>query len=183
MTDERPRPQYGEYATPEQQAVAMGKKYVPPAPEPIAPPPTNLPGNPLHPDAEHPADHVSAGIYPRRQAGYANRFLTVLMLALGGLNLLTDVPGYLNLTSAFKAFMKAYGTTGVAVPASINGAGIPVIIANVVLYGLTVFLSVLALRRGRVAVYIPILGFVVFALVVGILISIYAPGYLTELQN
>lgn len=183
MTDERPRPQYGEYATPEQQAAAMGKKYVPP--QPVAPTPPVAQQESAHRDGTNSADRQgsAAGAYPGRQPGYANRFLTVFLLALGGLNLLTAVPGYLNLTSTFKAFMKAYGTAGITVPSSINGAGIPVIIANVVLYGLTVFLSALALRRGRASVYIPILGFLVFGLVVAILISIYAPGYLTELGS
>ena len=172
MSDERPRPQYGEYATPEQQAAAMGQKYVPPAPAP-------------EPPAAEPtaAERATAQAYPQAQTGYANRFLTIFLLGLGALNLFSSVPGYLSLASTLKSVMSVYSTSSISVPASVNAAGVPILIANVVIYGLTVWLSALRMRRGRASVYIPILGFFVFALVFGILLAVYSPGYVSQLQG
>jgi hypothetical protein len=163
MTDDRPLPEYGEYATPEQQAAAMGRAYVPPSSEPPTPEPT-LP---------------TANI--ARPTGYANRFFTVFLLGFGALNLFANVPGYVNLATTLKGFASA-SEMSLTVPASINAAGIPIVIANVVLYGLTVFLSVLAIRRGRASAYIPILGFFVFVAAVLIIISVVSPSFLTQLD-
>ena len=60
---------------------------------------------------------------------------------------------------------------------------ISIIIANVVIYALTVVWAVFALRRGRASVYIPIVGFIVFGLVLCVLLVLYAPGYFSALQN
>jgi len=167
MTDDRPRPEYGEYATPEQQAAAMGKKYVPPAPEPDP--------------------QVLAAVLPQayvaRPQGYANRFITVFLLGLGALSLFSNIPNYLNLATAVKGAMAASLASTVQVPAAVNAAGIPVLIANVVIYAAAVLLSVFAIRRGRVSFYIPLVGFVVFSLVFGLIVGIYAPGYYTQLAH
>lgn len=162
MTDDRPKPQYGEYATPEQQAAAMGHVYVPPT-------------------APEPATDVAPD-YPR-QSSYVGRFVTIFLLALGGLNLVTGVPTYLDLTSTLRAAAEVSGTSLHNLPSSVNGAGIPIIIANVVIYALTVLWAMFALRRGRASVYIPIVGFFVFGLVLCVLLVLYAPGYFTALQN
>ena len=168
MTDDRPKPQYGEYATPEQQAAAMGRNYVPPAPSAPTPAP------------ERPVD--LAPDYPR-QSSYLGRFLTIFLLALGGLNLITGVPTYLDLSSTLRAAAEVSGTSLHNLPSSVNGAGIPIIIANVVTYALTVIWAVFALRRGRASVYIPIVGFIVFGLVLCVLLVLFAPGYFTALQS
>jgi Family of unknown function (DUF6264) len=165
MTDDRPKPQYGEYATPEQQAAAMGHAYVPPAPEPPA------------------AAPVQAPVYSGRPSGYANRFLTIFLLALGALSLFSNVPAYLNLATTVKGFMTASGASSVPVPSSINAAGVPILIANVVIYAATVLLSAFALRRGRPAAYIPVLGFLLFGIVGGILLAVYAPAYFSQLEG
>jgi hypothetical protein len=168
MSDERPRPQYGEYATPEQQAAAMGKKYVPPVPEPVAAPPT--PTN---------AGATYARPYPQRQPGYVNRFFTVFFLGLGALMLFADAPVYLNFASALRG---AYESSGISitVPSSLNPAGIPILVANVILYLASVLLSILALRRGRIAFYIPVVGFIVFAITAGIIVTAISPAFATQ---
>lgn len=161
MTDERPRPQYGEYATPEQQAAAMGQTYVPPTPEPPAPT-ASAPDKAL--------DYV-------RPTSYPGRFITVFLLVLGAFNLVTGVPAYLDLSKAFNASASEWGGSLPDLPSSVNAAGIPVLVANVVLYGLTVLWSVWAMRRGRPSAYIPIVGFFAFATVFFILLCAFAPGY------
>jgi hypothetical protein len=166
MTDDRAKPQYGEYATPEQQAEAMGQVYVPPTPETPAPAP--------EPNA--------APAYPVRQPGYANRFLTVFLLALGALSLFGNIPSYLNLATSLKSVMASADLTPVPVPSSLNAVGIPILIANIVIYGAAVLISILAIRRGRVSFYIPIVGFILFVLVFGVVIAVVAPGYVSQLE-
>jgi hypothetical protein len=166
MTDDRPKPEYGEYATPEQQAAAMGQVYVPPPLEPTAPAP----------------EPTAAPSYLDRQPGYANRFLTVFLLALGALSLFGNIPSYLNLSTALKSVMASADMSSVPVPSSLNAIGVPILIANAVIYGAAVLTSILAIRRRRVSFYIPIVGFILFVLVFGILISIAAPGYVSQLK-
>lgn len=182
MSDERPRPQYGEYATPEQQAAAMGKTYVPPTPEAASPVPVPVERDFRAPDARE--QHPGYGQpYPVRQSSYANRFLTIFLLGLGALALFGDAPLWLNLVSTFKsAYESSYGGT-LTVPSSVGAAGIPIIVSNVVFYGLSVFFSVLALRRGRIAVYIPIVGFFAFALSISIIVAIVSPAFVAQLSQ
>ena len=165
MTDERPRPEYGEYATPEQQAAAMGHRYVPP--EPVSAPPA--------PPAPAP--------YVGRPSGYANRFFTIFLLGLGALSLFENVPTFLNLATALKTAATTAGMASTTVPSSVNGAGIPILVANVVIYLAAVLLSILALRRGRTSFYIPVVGFAVFILVASILIVAYAPRYFAQFTS
>lgn len=167
MTDDRPMPEYGEYATPEQQAAAMGRVYVPP--EQLA--------------AEQAiAEHTMTQVTVARPPNYANRFLTVFLLALGAVTMIEMIPFYFNYASLFKGQV-ALGFGSITVPSSVDGAGIPTLIANVVLYGASAVLSVIALRRGRLSFYIPIAGAVLFYLIAGILITIYAPGLESQLQD
>jgi hypothetical protein len=166
MSDDRSKPQYGEYATPEQQAAAMGRTYVPPPP----PPPV-----------EEQQVGVASG-YPR-QSSYVSRFVTIFLLALGGLNLITGVPTYLDLSNTLRDAAEVSGTSLHNLPSSVNGAGIPLIIANVVIYALTVVWAVFAIRRGRASVYIPIVGFLFFGVVLCVLLVLYAPGYFSALGS
>jgi hypothetical protein len=167
MTDDRPMPEYGEYATPEQQAAAMGRVYVPP--EQVA--------------AEQAiAEHAMTQVTLARPPSYANRFFTVFLLGLGAVTLIEMIPIYFNYASLFKGQI-ALGLGSLTVPSSINGAGIPTLIANVVLYGASVVLSVLAIRRGRLSFYIPLAGAILFYLIAAILVTVYAPGLESQLQD
>jgi hypothetical protein len=167
MTDDRGLPEYGEYATPEQQAAAMGRVYVPP--EQIA--------------AENAiAEHTMSQVGVARPSGYANRFFTLLLLAIGALTLIERIPTYFSYASSFKGEAQLSGLGAITVPSSVDGAGIPTLIANIVLYAATVLLSILAIRRGRLSFYIPIVGAIVFGLVGVLIISLYAPGLLSQVS-
>lgn len=165
MSDDRPRPAYGEYATPEQQAAAMGRQYVPP--EPVT----------AIPDAVLPQASIA------RPPGYANRFLTVFLLGLGALTLFGNAPTYFNYATAIRGALSAAGMSSIMVPSSLNAVGVPTLIANVVIYLATVVVSVLVMRRGRVSFYIPLVGWAVFIIVSVILIAAIAPGYVSQLSS
>jgi hypothetical protein len=179
MGDERPRPQYGEYATPEQQAAAMGKTHVP---QPPAPAPVPM-GAPLAaPPAPTDRGTGDAPPYPQRQSGFFNRFFTVFLLGFGALTLFGWAPLWLNLASQLQSAYQSYGLS-ITVPLSVNAAGIPILIVNIALYVLSVVLSVFALRRGRIAFYIPVVGFVVFLFTASIIIGIVSPAFVTQVSK
>ncbi|MEJ1229530.1 MAG: DUF6264 family protein [Galbitalea sp.] len=166
MTDDRPAPQYGEYATPEQQAKAMGRPYVAPAPQ-------TEPAAPVEPGQ-------AAAAPP---GGYANRFFTIFLLGLGALTLLSNVPTYFNYAASLKSALSLAGVSDATVPSSVNAIGVPTLVAHVVLYVATILVSLWALRRGRVSFYIPIVGWLVFLLVSATLVAIFAPGYLSQFAS
>ena len=161
---ERPRPQYGEYASPEQQAAAAGIPYrphahaAPPhgqAPAPIAPPPAH--------DTRVGAPAPAAQAQGRRW----DFVLSSLLLGYGlftvviGSSQYTDLAGLIN--TQFYAPQQI--GTFVATPLSEN-LGVVIIVSQIVLYVLAAVLTVIRLRRGRIAFWIPITGAVLFGIVV-----------------
>jgi Family of unknown function (DUF6264) len=155
MSDERPRPEYGEYATPEQQAKAMGREHVPPVAEPT-PPPTASAG-------ERPPT-----VQPQPLGAVLNRVATIVFLAYGAIMLINDIPVYLDFADSFNKVLSTAGYS-LRVTSAFNAVGTWALVANIVLYLATVALSFWQLRRGKLSFYIPIVGFVAFVVVVGIL--------------
>lgn len=191
MADSRPRPEYGEYATPEEQARAMGRNPLPvPVPDAAASPGAeagaDAAGSLPAPDPTTRIASSPALVVPQ-QSSFANRVFTIFLLGIGGLLLLDNIPGFLNFQSSYakseKLMEGILGTQTVAVPASVGHAGIWILVANIVIYLATILWAARALRRGRGAAYIPVLGFIVFVLVACILIASFAPGYIAELSR
>jgi hypothetical protein len=176
MTDSRPLPQYGEYATPDEQARAMGL-------DPNAP----VAGAAL--PAPDPGTRISStpSVAAPAQTGFANRVFTVFFLGLGGFMLIGSIPGYFSFVSTYTQSLKLsarlLGVPAVSAPASLAPAGIWILVVNIVLYVLTILWASWALRRGRAAAYIPIVGFVVFVAIMGIIINGFAPGLFTQLAQ
>ena len=166
MTDSRPRPEYGEYATPEEQARAMGR-------EPVAATPAPQP-----PAAPVPPPATATAV----RAGSGNRFFTIFFLLIGLLELILGAPGFYNLPEFLKLGEKATGNS-VPVPASLDGLGIWVIVLNVVIYLLTALWAISALRRGRYSAYIPIIGCLVFFIAWAVLINSIAPDFAAQLNS
>jgi hypothetical protein len=143
----RPAPQYGEYATPQQQAAAMGQEYVAPAPTPA-------PANTLHPAAT-----PQQGQLP--EFGHlVDRFATVVQLGVGLLSVITsDWFDFATITNV------ALAKAGIAtrVPTVIDQYGWVLLGANIVFLAATMVWAYLRLRRGRRAYYIPFVGYCAFA--------------------
>ncbi|ALJ19871.1 hypothetical protein AOA12_08100 [Microbacterium sp. No. 7] len=146
-------PQYGEYATPEQQRAAI-RQPLPQAPHP----------------APEPERATTTAARPRRTA---DRVLTIALLAYGLLTVLTAIPQLLD----FQGFVDAW----------IDVAGVDAEFTNfaqgrvwghigAVVFGLgwvvTALASVRALRRGRVAWWIPLVGAIVTFLIASICLSV-----------
>lgn len=171
--DARPRPQYGEYATPEEQRARIQRPEVTESLEAgVAPP--------AEPDP-------AAAPTPRARGPLADRVATFVLLAYGLISAvstivqLLDFPGYAE---------RAARILGVEATYTALSAGYVWGAAASVVYGvgylLTAWLTWRRLRRGRIAFWVPLVGFVATTLVAGVCITIALtadPAFLSALTG
>ncbi|MBM7469838.1 hypothetical protein JOD62_002386 [Microbacterium keratanolyticum] len=146
------RPQYGEYATPEEQSRRAGRGLVSPAPEAVLSP---------VPDAVAP---VSSEVPAPRRRPF-DRLLTIMLLAYGLVTVIMSAISYLDVASVMNESMRMLGIDG---EFTNYGQGkIWGVVAGIVLivgWMLTAAMSVLRLRSGRLTWWVPVAGAVVFTL-------------------
>lgn len=200
MTEQRPRPQYGEYASPEEQARAIGVPLehahhatspVVPAVEPAQKPQKSERGAP-HPETGKQAgqpDAVGLGAATRVKRS-RDTVVTVMLLMLGLAWVLLSIPGTSDLAGTLDRTYALQGYTGHYGPVALASTlGLVINISSLVLWGATCAVSVAVLRRHRRAFYIPIIGAVLSGLVVVALTLVAMfndPGllaYLSTLQK
>jgi hypothetical protein len=150
---ERPRPEYGEYATPQDQADAIAKASPPVSPllTPADRPAAVTPAAPV----ARPAVPVLTAERPRR------RWDLVLSIALLAYGLLTVFGGFVQYSDIPSIINQAYAAQRIGEFTSIEQAetvGTTIMVVNVVLYAITAFLTVQLLRARRLAFYVPVVG-------------------------
>lgn len=166
---ERPRPRYGEYATPEEVARARGAR-APDAP-PAAPPGTALP-RPLPPRARP----------PRR----GNNLITVLLLLFGIWNTVDSIPGYLDFGSVLSQAVALAGYGSVEFGAVAHTAGIVLLVVSLLLLIAAIGVSLRLIRDGRRSIWVPITAgalSVVVSVVVMTIVVANTPSLLDVLHN
>jgi len=137
MTDEpRPAPQYGEYATPEEVARLRG---VQSSPDPVF----------------HQADPVKQAVTRPRRAW--DLPLTVGLLVLGFILTLQSLSGFFAFSATLTAAFKVSGVD-IVFGADADVAGILLLIIHCVLFLAAVGVSVLQLRAGRPAFWVPLVA-------------------------
>jgi hypothetical protein len=184
MADSPSRPQYGEYASPEDQAKAIRV--------PIRPPEQQRPSVPSPVEGRGVGRGVGAGpsagpwLRPgqhgelpgtgrplgasRRTGSPRDIGVTVALLAIGLFWVLVSLPGMADLPATIQQTYAMQGYTGHYGPVALGAAiGLAINISQLVLWAVTCGLSVLAIRRRRRAFYIPLLGALVSGLVVMVL--------------
>ncbi|MDR2997692.1 MAG: DUF6264 family protein [Microbacterium sp.] len=143
------RPQYGEYATPEEQRLAAGLPAEPP-PAPAAPAPA--------PDPQPAAAHAAEA----PKARPVDRLLTIAMLAYGVVNVFSTIPQFLNMGEALTQAMKMLGIPGEFTnlgPA--RTWGIVAIVVMLVGFAATVYVAFRRIRAAKLAWWVPLAGFVI----------------------
>ncbi|HTN56140.1 MAG TPA: DUF6264 family protein [Microbacterium sp.] len=151
------RPQYGEYASPEEQRVRAGLPPVEQAPVASAP----VPAGP-QPAVRTPPSGARAG-----------RMITAMLLGIGLVNVLTSIPGFLDLSSTLDQTLKMLGLEGsFSNFAAARTWGAVALVVMVVGYAATAWLSVRRIRQARSSWWLPLVGFVVTMLVVSLCISV-----------
>ncbi len=159
--DPRPRPQYGEYATPEQQRASIREPVREAMPVPVAP----SPGGPT------PAGPTPAAAAPAaRRSGTVDRIVTVLLLVFGLVNVASSVPALLDYDGYVASFLDALGVDGaLADPAAGAPWGIAAALVLVVGLVAAAALSRASLRRGHITFWIPLVAAVVVNLIAAFL--------------
>jgi hypothetical protein len=158
MTEQRERPQYGEYASVDEQIAAGGHVVEPDsvptaAPEILAPPvaSTRVPGSP-----------------PRAW----DLPLTVALLVLGGYSTVSSIPGFLSFASTLNDLYVASGYGEYTSTALANGLGIGALVSQSLIYVVTVALAIARLRARKLAFFIPVIGAVVSGVVIFVLVLV-----------
>lgn len=161
---ERPRPQYGEYATAEEQRARIRQPEM-----------TRLLETGQDPDALAGAapDDVAAPGRPPAKRRFADRVATIALLAYGLVNVVTGIPGILDYGTYVSTVM---GMAGVDAQLADPSAGRPWAIAAAVILAVgwlaTAWISWRSLARGRLTWWIPLTAGVVFTFIIGILLMV-----------
>jgi len=157
----RPRPQYGEYATPEEQRARIQE----PAPwqvEPVAPIMTDAPVDaapaapPVTGKRQHPVD----------------RIVTFALLAYGLVNVLSSIPAFLDYGAYAETMLAMLGVDVQLSDAAAGDAwGIAAVLVLAIGWCVTAALSIWSMRRGRLTWWIPLVGGIVFSSAAGALMA------------
>jgi hypothetical protein len=166
VTDERPKPKYGELA-PE------GWVWKPPAdpahdetPDAPAQPgasgaPSSWPA-PRGPQLGAPVPPPAPGAPPGARSGQGDRIATIVLLALGVLGTVNMVTSLLTLPAVMQELMGIYGVSGVyAGDDAARTAGIVGAALVVPIYAFTVLISLRRLRANKLTFFVPLIGAVV----------------------
>lgn len=159
----RPRPQYGEYATPQEQAKIIADS-LPPV-SPLLVPPTISRAIPQAPDASTRVGTTpppsAAGRRPRRW----DIILTVALLGYATINVIAQLLAKDTLATIATQFFITQGIGVYTVTALTTSLGNTLNLITLALFVLTVLATTWMLRRGRVAFWVPIAGGVVATIV------------------
>jgi hypothetical protein len=170
--DPRPRPQYGEYATPEEQRARIAKPDVSLVYEPSpvldeSPAPAAAPAT----RAARAAGPGAAAEVPRSRS--VDRIVAFALLAYGLVNVISSFPALID----FEAYADTmFGLLGVDAtltdPAAGRPWGIAAAIVLAVGWVVTAALTWFAIRRGRLSWWIPLVGGVVFTFASAMLVLV-----------
>ena len=170
--DSRARPQYGEYATAEEQRSRI-QHPSPPAADPV-PPAASRPVAPQPGFTAPPSWGAPAAPTPQRSAAHpADRIATILLLAAGAGYITLSLVSFLNLPATMAQTYRVMGVPGTF--ANVDSARLWGIIAAILLvagYIGTLLLSLRNLRRGVLAWWIPLVGAAVTLVIVWICVAV-----------
>lgn len=159
----RPRPQYGEYATPEEQRARIQQ----PAPwqvEALTPEVAEAPGGGI----PSPSNAETA---PRRHP--VDRIVTFALLAYGLLTVIQSVPAFLDYAAYAETLFRMLGVDAPAIePGTGSGWGIAASLVLGLGWIATAAVSWWNVRRGRLSWWIPVVGGVVFTGIAGTLMAL-----------
>ncbi len=165
----RPRPQYGEYATPEEQRARIRQ-----------PDMTRLLDTGQDPDAlagAVPADSPSLVAKPsgqaRRRGRFADRVVTIALLVYGLFNVVSAIPAILDYDSYVGTVLEVLGIEGqLTDPDGGRPWAVAAVLVLAVGWTLTAWLSWRSLARERLTWWIPLVAGIVFTFVSGVLLMV-----------
>ncbi|MET2009974.1 DUF6264 family protein [Microbacterium chocolatum] len=163
MSDERPRPQFGEYASDEEQRARIQQPEVTErlaagvAPADATPTPA-------------PASRVTS---PAGRGRLVDRIVAFALLAYGLVNVVSAAPALVDYAAYMTSVFELMGVSAeVADPEAGRPWGVAAAIVLVGGWLLTAFLTWRNMRRGRLSWWIPLVGGVAFSLTAGVLVMV-----------
>lgn len=162
MTDARERPEYGEYATPEEQAEAMGTPTAPFVEAAI-----------VEPEALADAAAAVTRPQPRRW----DLVLTIALIVVGTYQVFTGFVSYSDLPYTLSQVYALMGYDGDYPDIErANAVGLAINIVQPVLLVIAILLAMRSLRRGRVTFYIPLIAGVVSTIILFVFFAVLLAG-------
>ncbi len=192
MSDQRPRPEYGEYATPEEVAEARGPvpleetlavRETPAASSPSAPAASRPSASPTLPP---PVPGTQTSSTPPRHPSRWDLPLTVTFIALALVNTLSSIPSYLDLATALNEAGRVSGMGDLAFGPAASAGGIALLVIDAVILLATIGLAWRRFRAGKRAVWVPIIAFavrLVAYVIVVMVIVLNTPGFSAIVEN
>lgn len=148
-----PVPQFGEYASPEEQ-----QRRIQANPRPVPPAPAAAPAQPQA------AVRSGLGV---------DRIITIGLLVYGFISTVTSIPQMTDYASYAENLLRMMGIdAALSDPGAARGWGIAAAIVTGLGWLATAALSYLRMRAGRLAFWIPLVGAVVFLGISGVLLAI-----------
>ncbi|SFS08583.1 hypothetical protein SAMN04487846_2400 [Microbacterium sp. cf046] len=175
MSDtERPRPQYGEYATPEEQRARIKQPdmtwLLETGQDPDAlkgAPPADSPTVPAAPSG------VSSATPTMRRGRFADRVATIALLVYGLVNVVTSIPSMLDYQAYVTTVLGILGIDGqLADPAADRPWGIAAALVLAIGWLLTAWVSWRRLAKERLTWWIPLVAGIVFTGISGVLLMV-----------
>jgi hypothetical protein len=177
----RPRAQYGEYASPEEQQRARG----------ILEPTSGAGHHDSHAGVHLPAAPAAypaapqAGAVPRKSTHPVDRVVTLVLLAVGLLLLLNGIPGYLALPGAMQMVYDQLGAGTYPASAVAANLGVTALVVQAIIWVATAASSWASMRRGKLAWWIALVGGALsfIATIVIVSIALFAdPGFINNVS-
>lgn len=178
MSDQHEQPEYGERATPEQQAEAIRRSGGVPEAQRAAEfaPVTGR-------DADGLQKRPTLGASPSAQPGtppsgryLVNRFVTVFLLGVGLVAVIQSVFSSLNLAESIQLLYAQQGIGDYVETPLTSTVGIALVIVHAALWAATAWVSMRVLAAGRTAWWIPLVGAVIAFVVMAILMAVLLLG-------
>lgn len=158
MSTPHEQPEYGERATPEQQAEAIRASGGVPEAQRAA--------------EFQPAVQRATGSPSPSSRYLVNRFITVFLLGVGLVAVIQSVFGYLNLAESIQTLYTQQGIGTYTETPLTSTIGIALVITHAVIWVATAWISMRVLATGRTAWWIPLIGAVLSFAVMAVLMAI-----------
>jgi hypothetical protein len=180
VSDQRPdteppaRPAYGEYATPEEQRARIRQPDATWAIETGQAPDAVEAATPPAAGAQAAVAPAASG--PKR-GPLGDRITTWVLLALGAFNVLTTAPGLFVFDEQLDALLALFGVDAqVSDPAGVRTWGMIAAVVLIAGFLLTAMITLWWMRRGRIAFWIPLVGFLVTTIAMSACINVPLMG-------
>ncbi|MBX3092993.1 MAG: hypothetical protein KF680_00400 [Cryobacterium sp.] len=178
MSDQHEQPEYGERATPEQQAEAIRRSGGVPEAQRAAELP-RASWRAADGVQQRPATGASASTRPGTPPSgsyLVNRFVTVFLLGVGLVAVIQSVFSSLNLAESIQILYAQQGIGDYVETPLTSTVGIALVIVHAALWAATAWVSMKVLAAGRTAWWIPLLGAVIAFVVMAILMAVLILG-------